>query len=427
MTKASQAKWFRLDNAALIFPAVMKRGWSNVFRLSCELDAPLDPEILRQAVNNLYDRFPTFYVRLKGGFFWHYLEQMRSSPVIQEDYAYPLTPMGIKAIRQGCFRVLYYQNRLAVEFFHSVTDGSGGLVYLKNLVARYLHLKESLTIPHTHGILSLDEKPSKKELEDCFPLCSGNYPYSRKEATSYRLSGTHEFPRFHHLISGTVSTEKLKKLAKDHGVSITAFLAAVMLQALIQKQAEEQPFHKHKPVKITIPVNLRRLFHKTTLRNFSLTLNLGVDPRFGDHSLKELCFQMQHQLLLEVVPQKMAARIATNVGAQKNPLLRSVPRIIKTAAMRYVYGRIGERKGTINLSNLGQVEVPDEMLPYIKKIEFVISPQYSYPNNCSVISFNGQTSIHFIRNVKESDLERRFFASLVSLNLPVFIQSNERN
>jgi hypothetical protein len=136
---------------------------------------------------------------------------------------------------------------------------------------------------------------------------------------------------------------------------------------------------------------------------------------------------MQHQLLLEVVPQKMAARIATNVGAQKNPLLRSVPRIIKTAAMRYVYGRIGERKGTINLSNLGQVEVPDEMLPYIEKIEFVISPQYSYPNNCSVISFNGQTGIHFIRNVKESDLERRFFASLVSLNLPVFIQSNERN
>jgi hypothetical protein len=131
--------------------------------------------------------------------------------------------MGIKAIRQGCFRVLYYQNRLAVEFFHSVTDGSGGLVYLKNLVARYLHLKESLTIPHTHGILSLDEKPSKKELEDCFPLCSGNYPYSRKEATSYRLSGTHEFPRFHHLISGTVSTEKLKKLAKTTALALPPF------------------------------------------------------------------------------------------------------------------------------------------------------------------------------------------------------------
>jgi hypothetical protein len=122
----------------------------------------------------------------------------------------------------------------------------------------------------------------------------------------------------------------------------------------------------------------------------------------------------------------MAARIATNVGAQKNPLLRSIPRFIKTAAMRYVYSRIGERKGTINLSNLGQVKLPEVMVPHIKRMKLVIGPQYSYPNNCSVISFNGQTVISFIRNIKESDLERRYFSTLVSLGLPVFIQSNER-
>ncbi len=36
-------KWFRLDNAALIFPAIMKRRWNNVFRISVSLTYPVDP------------------------------------------------------------------------------------------------------------------------------------------------------------------------------------------------------------------------------------------------------------------------------------------------------------------------------------------------------------------------------------------------
>ena len=66
------------------------------------------------------------------------------------------------------------------------------------------------------------------------------------------------------------------------------------------------------------------------------------------------------------------------------------------------------------------------MLPYIKKIEFVISPQYSYPNNCSVISFNGQTGIHFIRNVKESSAVKAFFRFLGVLEFARFYSKQRK-
>ena len=43
-------QWYRLDNAALIFPAVMRKNWNNVFRVSVTLKEKVDPKILEQAV-----------------------------------------------------------------------------------------------------------------------------------------------------------------------------------------------------------------------------------------------------------------------------------------------------------------------------------------------------------------------------------------
>ena len=39
-----EKNWFKLDNAAKIFPGQNSRSWSNVFRLSVELKEEVDPE-----------------------------------------------------------------------------------------------------------------------------------------------------------------------------------------------------------------------------------------------------------------------------------------------------------------------------------------------------------------------------------------------
>ena len=66
------------------------------------------------------------------------------------------------------------------------------------------------------------------------------------------------------------------------------------------------------------------------------------------------------------------------------------------------------------------------MAPYVERMEFIIGPQRSYPNNCSVLSFGGTTCVNMIRNIRESELERRFFSRLVELGVPVEIESNRR-
>jgi NRPS condensation-like uncharacterized protein len=419
--------WTRLDNAALIFPAIIRKNWNNVFRVSATLKEPVDPEVLDRAIEELKPRFPTCFVRLRTGFFWYYLETIAEAPKAQQDFAYPLTHMTRRELRTCCVRFLYYENRIAVEVFHSVTDGTGGRILLQNLTARYLALKYGMEIPAEGDIVDVTEEPKAEEARDCFLSCGAKRAISRAEDTAYRLSGTPETDMFRHIITGILPADVLKEKAHEQGVTVTVYLAAVMAEAVGEKQkAEGRTGRKARPVKITIPVNLRRTFGMKTMRNFTLAVNIGFDPRLGEYSHEEICRLMGHLLAAETIPQRMAGRVTTNVVLQRNTLIRLIPLCIKRIPMRIVYALSGESKGCLNLSNMGQLTVPESIRPYIERFEFIIGVQYSYPNNCSVVSYEGKTYISMIRGIQESELERLFFSRLVELGIPVEIEDNER-
>ncbi|MBO4914438.1 MAG: hypothetical protein J5449_04450 [Oscillospiraceae bacterium] len=417
-------KWYRLDTAALIFPAISQRDWCNVFRLSAGLTEEVEPEILQRAVDDLAPRFPSFFVTLHKGFFWYYLEQNRERVNVRADYAYPLTFMGKSELRRSCLRVLYFKNRIAVEFFHSITDGHGGIVFLCTLVARYLELKYGVDIPKGDMVRDLSQAPTKAELEDSFLHNAAEVAAGRKETTAYHMYGTPEADGFRHLTTGVVSSRALLDAAHGYKVSVTAFLAAVMARCIIEMQALELPLRRRRPVKITVAIDLRRFFKSDTLRNFVLVLNPGVDPRYGDYTLAELCSTIYHQICAGATRQNMAAMIAANVQPQKHVALRLAPLMVKNLVMDMVYRQSGESGGSLNVSNLGAVKLPAEMAPYVERLEFIIGPQRSYPNNCSLISCGEKTYINMIRNTRESELERRFFSSLVELGIAVDIESN---
>lgn len=341
----------RLDNAALIFPAVRRRRWVNAFRVSATLSEPVDPDILQQAAEDLMPRFPSMYVRLRTGVFWYYLEELDAPPKVREDFAYPLTLMQDKELRTCCLRVMYFRDRIAVEFFHSLTDGNGGMIYLKTLTARYLALKYGVEIPPEAGVLDWREAPRPEELEDSFVRNTNGVVLNDHEPDALRMRGTREWD-FLHLTTGVIPTEALLEAAHRYKSTVTIFLAAVMEEAILEYQADRCPNRKkRKPVKVTVPINLRRLYGSSTLRNFVLTLNPGVDPRMGDYTLEELCKVMAAQLAAEGTPQQMAGRIAANVTPQQNALIRAVPLWLKNIIMGIIYTQRGETKGCINLTS----------------------------------------------------------------------------
>jgi hypothetical protein len=92
-------KWFKLDNAAQIYPPTQTRNWAFMFRLSVSLTEQIDPDILNEAHKNILKRMPSFACRLRKGLFWYYFERMDGVPPIHEDRYNPMSKINLKENR----------------------------------------------------------------------------------------------------------------------------------------------------------------------------------------------------------------------------------------------------------------------------------------------------------------------------------------
>lgn len=427
LSPAQSLRWMRLDNAAKIYPAAKRRNWNNFFRLSATLTETVDVAVLRSALDVTVRRFPSIAVRLRRGVFWYYLEEIPQPPPIQEEKSCPLAHAPFQEVRRCAFRVLVYRDRIAVEFFHALTDGTGGLIFLKTLVAEYLTQKYGVAIPAEYGVLGRLEEPDPEELEDSFLRYAGDVKASRKESTAYHLSGTPERDGYKNLITMMLSAEEVRACAKSRGLSVTELLCAAMMQAILDLQAEKvRDPRRRKPVKVLVPVNLRGLFPSRTLRNFASYITPELDPRMGECSFKELCDEVHHRMGLENNRRTMRAKFAANVASERSPVLRVMPLFIKNIAMKAVFDAVGERKSCLCLSNLGNVQLPEAMAAYVRRMDFIIGVQAAAPHDCGVVTWNGTMYINCIRSIREPELEMHFYRVLRKLGLHVKVESNQR-
>ncbi len=418
-------RWVRLDNAAKIYPAARRKNWSNLYRQSVTLKEEVDTAVLKSALDVTIKRFPTIAARLRKGAFWFYLQQVETAPEIKEESSYPLVYMDKKEMRKCAFRVIAYKNRFAVEYFHSLTDGTGAFIFLKNLLAEYLEQKYKITIPFEHGILDRKESPKEEEMEDSFLKTAGPVRASRRDTNAWHMTGESEKGGFLNVTCFHLPVKETLDASHRYDATLTAFMSAVMMKAILNLQREKNlPPRKQKPVKVLIPINLRQLFPSATLRNFAMYTIPELDPRLGDYSMEEIIKIVKHKMGLEFTQKHMASVIAANVNDEKNPLVRLIPLPLKNAVMKAVFDTVGEKRSCLALSNLGQVKLPEIMIPYIKRFDFILGVQAEAPYNVGMLSFGDTVYINFIRNIKEADLERHFFKVLQELNIPVTVESN---
>ena len=420
-------RWMHLDNSAKIYPAAATSTWNNIYRLSATLKEPVDREILQSALDVTVRRFPSIAVKLKRGVFWYYLEEIKNAPKIQDEKSYPLVRMPLDDIRHCAFRVLVYNKRIAVEFFHALTDGNGALVFLKTLVAEYLTQKYGLNIPNENGVLSRLDKPKEEELTDDFPKNKAPVGKSRNESDSYRIFGELEEDGFCHVTTFMIKSEELLTLAHSYGVTLTALMAAMFIKASINLQFEDVKKLKHmKKVKVLIPVDLRKIYNSTTLRNFALYTTPGVDPRLGEYTLPELAKIVHHKMALDITEKNMSARIYTNVHDEEKMILKLTPLFLKNIVMKTIFMLVGEKKSTLSISNLGLVKLPAPMNEYVERLDFILSVQSNAPYNASIISYGDSLNLSIIRNIKEPRLEAALYEVFKDSKIHVKVESNDR-
>ena len=62
---AKNDKWYELDNAAKIVPSTTVGADTRVFRITCELNEEVQPDILQRALDKSIREFPHFQCVLK--------------------------------------------------------------------------------------------------------------------------------------------------------------------------------------------------------------------------------------------------------------------------------------------------------------------------------------------------------------------------
>ncbi len=419
MSLKKQKYWYKLDNAGKIFPAVSQDERSNVFRLSFYLDETIDSTLLEEAVNKVLPRFETFAVQLKNGLFWNYFSSNTRHFEVEPEPSQVCKYFKAYRNRGYMFKVYYLDNKVTLETFHAISDGTGAMHFLKSIVYNYYKLR-GFKIDHEGKVLS--EKPySKKESEDNFV---SNYDASKRrnlnEEKAYHLEGEHFSNHWVLMLKAKVDTKSLITLVKSkYQCTVTQFVTALLAYAIFKETVDFTGGKK--PLKIFIPVNLRPYFDSITLRNFSLYIKGTYDAKRTDWTFDNMLEITKEQFKDQLDKDKLQSRISSLVGFEKNLFIRMLPLVLKTIAFKIGYTVLGESISSCSISNLGVVDLPSGLQSRILDADFVNA---GYGIAMTLISLKSHTNIIMSSPLKDLSVMNRMVQFLVNEGLDITLDTN---
>jgi len=426
--------WLSLDNSAKIWPSVLSGRYTTLFRLTVCLDHAIRVAELQQALADIMDRFPYFHVQIQRGFFWYHLVHKHETPPVEADAANPCMQAQLIGRGRWPFRVRAFNRRISVEFSHMITDGSGALTFLRSLTVRYFELTGQFCSTMA-GLPRVGEIPDPLEWEDSHLNSvvqgSGRLPKIRPEEAAFRLDDRLVARGEYQIISGYLSVAAVLEKAKARGLSLTEYLATVLLWCLqnlqeasdIQRESQGRR-RRTRPIRLNVPVSLRSLFGSKTMRNFFSFTDPGIDPRLGLYSFEEIAVQVRNHMRFQIQEKRMRHMISRNVRGEQPLLTRLVPLKVKDIILGMVYRFLGDRRFSTSLSNLSRVELPPELTEHVDRWIFIPPPSPVSKVNCTVVSWQDRLCISFGSMIEDTSLQREFFRFFTRQGIDVYIESN---
>ena len=408
--RTEYSNWRKLDNAALAFPLVTGENDTRVFRFYCQLKEEVDSDILQQALDRTMEKYPLFQAVLRKGLFWFYLEHSHIRALVKPETEPPCSRLYIPDKKSLLFQVSYYKERINFEVFHALTDGTGAMHFLQELVQNYLilaHPKENF--PE----IGRDKKTGRGNIEeDSFSqYYSSDMPKNKeKKKAAVKLKGEKLVHSDMHISEVVLSVKEVHQKARSYGVSITVLLTAVMLCSI----REEIPKNQQKrPVTLMIPVNLRNYFPSQSMTNFFGWIEVGYT--FSDTTtFEEVLADVKRQFEQELEKDKIAMHMNNYVRIEKNIFVRAVPLEIKKYFLM-IGANLGSRSITAVYSNIGIIRLPEEYREYIRHFGIFASTNSLQMCSCS---YGDEMVLGFTSKIPDDSIQRNFRRMLSEEEIP---------
>ena len=247
-------------------------------------------------------------------------------------------------------------------------------------------------------------------------------PRSYSSKPAYQLEGHYLPLGSGQVLHGYVPVSRLKTVCKQHGVSITKYLAAVLIWAIWQEYLGGRS--SRRAVVLNLPINLRAFFGSDTMANFFAVTMIGWLFRNPDIPFEVLLKKVSSQMDSKIDKDKLAESIAYNVSNEKKWYLRAIPLFLKVPALSLVF-RLKDRAYTMTLSNIGPVQMEPEYADLIERFHLMIGVSRRQPVKCAVCAYKDEMVITFTSVFADSRLQKQFFRKLKADGVPVRFEGNE--
>lgn len=415
-----QLRWDKLDNTAHLFPSIAGENLTNVYRISVTLTEEIKKEYLQQALDIVLPKFDGFNVRLRAGVFWYYFEENgKKAPPVREEYKFPCRYIRQNKNRNYLFRVSYYKRRINLEVFHVLTDGMGGINFLRELTYQYLRLVHPQLGEQAGNSLSEDTSLSR---EDSFVR---NYKKSKPSGfnreKAYLIKEDRlpvgEFGVMH----GLMSVVQLKEVAHRYGASLNEYLVSVFVWSVYTELLHGMPGGR--PIRVAVPVNLRPYFDSDTTKNFFVMVSAEFRPTKESYSFEEVVQIIRQSLNSQINKEHLEDLFSYSVSNQMNKLMRPIPLFIKNIAMRLVYAQSAVAN-TSTITNIGNIKIDEMYQKYIEGFYAFIAMSKGQSLKGTVCSYQDTLVFTFSSIFSEALIQKAFFRKIASDGVEVRIETN---
>ncbi|MDE6867634.1 MAG: hypothetical protein K2J83_00615 [Clostridia bacterium] len=417
------AKYYPLDNTAIIHIATRNKTYSNIFRLEVNLTQKINVNQLQNALDNITPRFPTIVAGLKAVCSKYKVVPITAPLRVMREGS-RLASFTEEEMNECALRVFYGEKTISAEFFHSLTDGHGGLVFLNTLVAEYLRLQYGLRYSDNSLTLNPFDKVDESEIRDDYSIFAKRGKSSLTYCSAYKLPGEKRKDNTIQTVTGVFDLNGLMSISHKYNTKLTTFLTTVMAEAIFELQNRYNDKRKKcKPIRIMIPVDLRRRYQSKTLRNFTLY----VTPKIASDDYGLAFNSLIDKIGAQIKEQNRNEIHASTMGdyeAKNNSfIINHIPLPLRCLLLRCAYNIFGDCSTSITLSNLGKAEYPQEINSYINGVSFFLTPKKKSNYNCSIISFKDKLYISFSYRYIKAELAEIFFRKLTEFGITQYSES----
>ena len=329
-----------VDDEKLIVKGIRFSLEQDGMEVDCAYDGE---EALKMATENHYDmilldimlpKMDGFNLRLRMGVFWYYFEENgKPAPKVREESNFPCRYIQQNQNHSYMFRVTYYKYRINLEVFHVLTDGMGGINFLKELTYQYLRLahpelKEKVGDSLNSGTSLNREDSFLKNYKK-----SSAKGYQTKKA--YLLKGEHLGPGEFGVMHGYMQIPQLKEVCHRYGCSINEYLVSVYIWSVYTECMKGMP--SASPIRVAVPVNLRPYFNSITTKNFFVMVSAEFHPTKEVYTFAEVLEIVRDNLRSQINREHLEKLFSYNVSNEKLLAARSTAFLKKYCDEACVY------------------------------------------------------------------------------------------